>query len=81
VHLHEHTRNFKESLLEKSKLAQHACKVGHRVIWDEARILETESNSRYRKYKEYVLEQHFGKQAKACLNHSFKTITQQQQQH
>jgi hypothetical protein len=25
---------------------------GHRVIWDEARILETESNSRYRIYQE-----------------------------
>jgi hypothetical protein len=25
---------------------------GHRVGWDEARILEIESNSRYRKYKE-----------------------------
>jgi hypothetical protein len=27
-------------------------KRAHRVGWDEARILEIESNSRYRKYKE-----------------------------
>jgi hypothetical protein len=32
-------------------LAQHAYE-GHRVGWDEARVLEIESNSRYRKYKE-----------------------------
>jgi hypothetical protein len=36
-------------LIEKSKLAQHAYEEGHRVSWDEARILEIESNSRYRK--------------------------------
>jgi hypothetical protein len=44
--------NLKEGLLEKSKLVQHAYEEGHRVGWDEARILEIESNSRYRKYKE-----------------------------
>jgi hypothetical protein len=38
--------------LEKSKLAQHAHEEGHRIGWDDARILEIESNSRYRKYKE-----------------------------
>jgi hypothetical protein len=42
-------------LLEKSKLAQHAYEEGHRVGWADARILETENNSRYRKYKESVL--------------------------
>jgi hypothetical protein len=41
-----------EGHIEKSKLAQHAYEEGHRVIWDEARKLEIESNSRYRKYKE-----------------------------
>jgi hypothetical protein len=50
--LSEHRYNFKEGLLEKSKLAQHAYKEVHRVIWDEGRILEMESNSKYRKYKE-----------------------------
>jgi hypothetical protein len=38
-------------LPEKSKLAQHANE-GHTIGWDEARILEIESNSRYREYKE-----------------------------
>jgi hypothetical protein len=52
VQLHEHRHNLKEGLLEKSKLAQHAHEEGLRVIWDEARILEVESNSRHRKYKE-----------------------------
>jgi hypothetical protein len=45
-------RHLKGGHLEKSKLAQHAYKEGHRDIWDEARILEIESNRRYRKYKE-----------------------------
>jgi hypothetical protein len=47
--LHEHTHNVKESLLEKSKLSQHAYEEGHRIGWDEARILEIQSNSRYKK--------------------------------
>jgi hypothetical protein len=40
-----------EYLLEKSKLAQHAYEEGHKVGWDEARILEIESHNRCRKYK------------------------------
>jgi hypothetical protein len=40
VRLREHRHNLKEGLLEKSKLAQHAYEEGHRVGWDEARILE-----------------------------------------
>jgi hypothetical protein len=52
VWLCEHRHNLKEGLLEKSKLAQHAYEEGPRVIWDEARILEVESNSRHRKYRE-----------------------------
>jgi hypothetical protein len=43
--------SLKECLIEKSKLAEYANDEGHRVGWDEARILEIESNSRYRKYK------------------------------
>jgi hypothetical protein len=50
VRLREH--NLQQSLLKKSKLAQHAYEEGHRVGWDEARILEIESNSRYKKHKE-----------------------------
>jgi hypothetical protein len=52
VRLCEHRHNLQQGLLEKSKLAQHAYEVGHRVRWDDARILEIESNSRYRTYKE-----------------------------
>jgi hypothetical protein len=51
VRLREHRYNLKQGLLEKSKLAQHDYE-GHTVGWDEARVLEIESNSRYRKYKE-----------------------------
>jgi hypothetical protein len=50
--LHEHRHILKEGLLEKSKLAQHAYKEVNKVNWDEVRILEIESSSRYRKYKE-----------------------------
>jgi hypothetical protein len=52
VWLREHRQNLQQGLQEKSKLAQHAYEEGHRVGWDNARILEIESNSRYRKYKE-----------------------------
>jgi predicted GIY-YIG superfamily endonuclease len=52
VRLREHKHNFKEGLIEKSKLAQHAYEEDRKVMWDEARVLEVESNSRYRKYKE-----------------------------
>jgi hypothetical protein len=50
VGLLEHRQNLKEGLLEKSKLAQHAYEEAHKVGCDVARILEIESNSRYRKY-------------------------------
>jgi hypothetical protein len=52
VRLREHRRNLQEDLLVKSKLVQHAYEEGQRVGWDDARVLEIESNSRYRKYKE-----------------------------
>jgi hypothetical protein len=48
MRLLEHRHKFK-GLLEKSKLVQHAYEEGRRDIWDEVRILEIESNSRYRK--------------------------------
>jgi hypothetical protein len=52
MRLHEHRHNLREGLLEKSKLAQYAYEEGCRIGWDEARILEIESNNRYRKYME-----------------------------
>jgi hypothetical protein len=50
VRLREHTRrqNLKDSLLEKSKLAQNAYEQGHSLGWNEARIPKIEINSRYR---------------------------------
>jgi hypothetical protein len=59
VLLHEHMRNLKAGLLQKSKLDQYVHEEGHRVGWNEASILEIECNSRYRKYKDSVL--------RACL--------------
>jgi hypothetical protein len=50
VPLLEYRHNLKEGLLENSKLGQHAYEEGHRVIWDEIRILEIESNTRHKKY-------------------------------
>jgi hypothetical protein len=41
-----------DSLLHRSKLAKQAYEEDHRVRWYEVRILEIESNDRYRKYKE-----------------------------
>jgi hypothetical protein len=43
--LREHKHNFKEGLIEKSKLAQHAYEEGHRVIRNKARILEIDPSS------------------------------------
>jgi hypothetical protein len=50
--LHEQRHNLQQGLLEESKLVQHAYEEVHRVGWDDARILEIESNSRYKKYQE-----------------------------
>jgi hypothetical protein len=60
VWIREHRHNLKQGLLEKSRLAQHAYEEGHRVSWDEAKILAIEGNIRYRKYKESAY--------KACAN-------------
>jgi hypothetical protein len=51
MQLDEHGHNLKEGPLA-TKLVQHAYVEGHRVVWDKARILEIENNSRHRKYKE-----------------------------
>jgi hypothetical protein len=52
MRIREHRHKHKEGLLDKFKFAQHAYEDGHRAGWDEPRVLEIESNSRYRKYKE-----------------------------
>jgi hypothetical protein len=46
--------NIKEGLLEKSKLAKNAYE-GQKVSWDEARILQIQNNSRYRKCNESAI--------------------------
>jgi hypothetical protein len=55
VQLNQYIHNFKEGLLENSKLAQCAYEEGHSVIWNEEKFLEIKSNSRYKKYKESAL--------------------------
>jgi hypothetical protein len=37
--------------MEKSKLAKHTYE-GHKIGWEEAKIVQIETNSRYRKLKE-----------------------------
>jgi hypothetical protein len=48
---HEHWHNFKEGLLKKIKISPTCLWGGHKVSWDKVKILEIQSNSRYRKYK------------------------------
>jgi hypothetical protein len=52
VRLSEHWHKLKDGLLGKSKLTQHAHEEGHKFGTDKARILDIESYSKYRKYKE-----------------------------
>jgi hypothetical protein len=52
VRLTEHKYNLKERLRDKSKLAAHAFEEGHRIVWDQAGILQVEFNFVCRKYKE-----------------------------
>jgi hypothetical protein len=46
-----HRPDSKELEDEKFKLTKHSYEEGHKVGWDEARILDIESHSKYRKYK------------------------------
>ena len=52
VRLREHKHTFKEGLLDKSRLAQHAYEEDHSVKWDATGILDLERNATVRKYKE-----------------------------
>jgi predicted transcriptional regulator len=51
VRIKEH-KYLMQILLEKSKLTQHAYEEGHRICWNEAKALQIEPNTTYRKYKE-----------------------------
>jgi hypothetical protein len=55
VHIKEHKYNLTQSLLEKSKLAQHAYEEGHKICWEKAKVLQIDPNTTYRKYKEFAL--------------------------
>jgi hypothetical protein len=52
MRLHDYWHNLKESLLQNSVAAQHAYEEGHRIGWDEDRILEIVSKRRCTKHKE-----------------------------
>jgi hypothetical protein len=52
VRIKEDKYDLTQGLLEKSKLAQHAYKEGHKVCWNEAKVLQIDLNTTYRKYKE-----------------------------
>jgi predicted GIY-YIG superfamily endonuclease len=52
VRIKEHKYNLTQGLLKKSKLAQYAYEEGHKIRWNEAKVLKIETNTTYRKYKE-----------------------------
>jgi hypothetical protein len=52
VWIQKHRHNLREGLTEKSKLAQHAYEEGHRIGWEDAKILQIETNGRKRKLEE-----------------------------
>jgi hypothetical protein len=52
VCIKEHKDSLIQSLLENSKLTQHAYKEGHKIFWKEEKILQIEPNTIYRKHKE-----------------------------
>jgi predicted GIY-YIG superfamily endonuclease len=51
VRIKDHKYNLTKGLLEKSKFAQRAYK-SHNLCWKEAKVLQIEPNTTYRKYKE-----------------------------
>jgi hypothetical protein len=53
VNIKEHKYNLTQGLLEKSKVAQHAYKEGHKICWKEVKVLQIEPKTTYRKYKEF----------------------------
>lgn len=52
VRLRQHGLNLEERHLKRSRLAQRSCLENCRVLWKEAKIVEVEKKSVYRKYKE-----------------------------
>jgi hypothetical protein len=52
VRIKEHKYNPTKCLLETSKLAQYAYEEGYKICCNEAKALQIEPNTAYRKYKE-----------------------------
>jgi uncharacterized protein YcfL len=52
VRIKEHKYNLTQGMLKKSKLAQHSYEEDYRICWNEAKVLQIEPNTIYRKYKE-----------------------------
>jgi hypothetical protein len=40
--------------IEKSKLTQRAYEEGHKIRWEEPKVLQIDPHSTYRKYKEFA---------------------------
>jgi hypothetical protein len=40
VHIKEHKHNLTQGLTEKSKLAQHVYEEGHKICWNEAKVMQ-----------------------------------------
>jgi hypothetical protein len=51
IRMKEHKYNQAQGLLEISKLAQHEYEEGHKIFWKEAKVLQIEPYTSYRKYK------------------------------
>jgi hypothetical protein len=52
--LRKHSRNLEVGHFERSRVAQHLFEENYLVLWEEAKILETEKNPVYRKKKKAV---------------------------
>lgn len=48
----EHKYNFKQCLIDKSRIVQHSFESGHKIKWENTSILQTERSLTQRKYKE-----------------------------
>jgi hypothetical protein len=52
VRIKEHKYNLTQGVLEKSKLAQHVYEEGHKIWWNEGKVLQIEPNTTYGKYSD-----------------------------
>jgi hypothetical protein len=48
----EHIYNMTQGMLKKSKSAEHAYEGDYKICWQEAKVLQTEPNTTYRKCKQ-----------------------------